>query len=71
MKMSDHIAALIIILQEAKQDADKLESGKRGSNPAGQRVRKKAQIVVRELTVLRKTVTQIKKANAENKKKLS
>lgn len=70
MKLSLHLESLILILREAKEDADKLESGKRGSNPAGQRVRKKAQIVMRQLHSLRKSVTQIKKANAEKKKLL-
>lgn len=71
MTLSQHISALIIILTEAKQDADKFESGKRGANPAGVRLRKKAQIVSRELNGIRKTVTEIKKASAENKKKES
>lgn len=70
MKLSLLLESLILILREAKEDADKLESGKRGSNPAGQRVRKKAQIVMRQLHLLRKSVTQIKKANAEKKKLL-
>lgn len=69
MTLAQYISSLIIILREAQDDADKLESGKRGYKPAGTRLRRKAQIVARELNGLRKTVTQIKKITAENKEK--
>ena len=67
MSLSQRISSLIIILEEAKLDADKLESGKRGANPAGTRVRQKAQIVARELGAIRKAVIQIKKDAASEK----
>jgi len=69
MTLAQHITALIIILREAQDDADKLESGKRGYKPAGTRLRREAQIVARECDKLRKTVTQIKKETAESKAK--
>lgn len=68
MKMSQHIAALIILLAEVKEDADRAESGAWGSKVAGVRVRKNFQIVERELKGLRKTVIQIRKANKKRKK---
>lgn len=68
MKMSQHIAALIILLAEVKDDADLAESGKWGSKVAGVRVRKNFQIVERELRGLRKTVIQIRKANKKKEK---
>lgn len=69
MTLAQGIQSLIIILQEAQEDANKLESGTRGANPAGARLRKKAQIVGRELLKLRKTVLVIRKAQKEENKK--
>ncbi len=69
MTLSQHISALIILLHEAKADADKFESGKWGSKAASVRLRKNFQIVSRELLGLRKTVIQIKKASIKNKSK--
>lgn len=63
MKMSQNIAALIILLAEVKEDADKAESGEWGSKVAGVRLRKQFQIIERELRGLRKTVILVRKAN--------
>jgi hypothetical protein len=67
MKMSQHIAALIILLAEVKGDAEKAESGEWGSKVAGVRLRRQFQIVERELRGLRKTVILVRKANKAKK----
>ena len=68
MTLAQGIQSLIILLQEAQADANKLESGVRGYKYAGTRLRRKAQIVGRELLKLRKTVLVVRKAQGEKKK---
>lgn len=71
MKMSQQISALIIILSEAKDDADKAESGKWGSVQAGVRARKKLKIVAREIKLLREAIIIVRKADKAKKKQIS
>ena len=68
MTLSQKIDSLVILLQEAKADADKFESGARGANPAGTRLRKVAQTVSKELAGLRKSISETKKAADAAKK---
>jgi len=60
MKVATKLGALIVILEEAKADAEKVDAGKCGA--PGTRLRNAAQVAKKTLDELRKDVLALRKA---------
>ena len=63
MKLATKLGALIVILEEAKADAEKIDAGKFGA--PGTRLRKTAQTAKKTLDEMRKDVLALRKAGSK------